>query len=77
MFVATQHSSVEYVLQTESYKIMVSYNTTNVSPLCHTSKARACLVSAFEYQFRFLVQQVISSVGNNLSGHFYSPQFVG
>ena len=27
-------------------------------------------MSAFEYQFRFLVEQVISSVGNNLSGHF-------
>ena len=59
MLTANQQSSGEYVLQTESYNIIVSYNTTDVSPLCKF------LVSAFRYQFRFFVQQVISSLGSN------------
>ena len=36
MLVATQQSSAKYDKQTESYNIMVSYNTTDVSPFCHT-----------------------------------------
>ena len=47
MLVATQQSSVEYVLQTESCNIMVSYNTVDASPLCQTWKRVFALVSAF------------------------------
>ena len=39
MLVATQQSSTECDLQTESYNIIVSYNTINVSALCHSCKA--------------------------------------
>ena len=34
--VTTQQSSAEYNKQTESYNIMVFYNITGVTPLCHT-----------------------------------------
>ena len=47
MLMATQQSSAEYVLQMESYNIIVSYNTFDVSPLCHTWKTCTFLVSAF------------------------------
>ena len=44
MLVATQQSSAEYDVQMEKYNIMVSCNTTDVSSLCHTSKACICFV---------------------------------
>ena len=42
ILVTTQQSSAAYDLQTEIYDKMVSYNTTNVSPLCHNWKAWIC-----------------------------------
>ena len=38
----TQQFSGEYVLETESYNIIVSYNATEVSLLCHTWKTCTC-----------------------------------
>ena len=43
---------------------MVSYNTNDVRRLCHTWKACICF-GAFRYQFRILVQQIVSSVGSD------------
>ena len=42
MLVAMQQSSAEFDLQRESYNIMVSYNTTDVSSLCYTWKVCIC-----------------------------------
>ena len=61
----TQKSSGEYVLQTESYNIIVSYNATEVSPLCHTWKTCTCFGVCILVSVVFFVQQVISSLGSD------------
>ena len=43
MVVAIKQSLMKYDLQAKSYNIMVLYNTTDVSLLCHTWKACICL----------------------------------
>ena len=42
MLAATQWSPAEYVLQTEGYNIMVSYNTTDVSVCAIPGKCALC-----------------------------------
>ena len=46
----------------EIWNILASYNTTDVSPLCHTWKACICFAVCILILFRFFFHQVISSV---------------
>ena len=61
VLVATRQSSAEYALQTESYSMTVSYNTTAVSAL--SPYLFQCL--HFDNSSVFFLQQVTSPVGTD------------
>ena len=66
VLVATRQSSAKYALQTESYSMTVSYNTTAASALSPTWKENICFsVFILIIVPFFFLQQDTSPVGND------------